>query len=324
LSAVDRSLSDAKIVWRRYVDDFVLITQSQADGYRALSILSHALADYGLTLNRTKTVLLKAAHYVDYVRGQLGDSSDDANKLNEIDLYYDPYSDTANADYEELRAVVETLDIRTLLKDELEKALPDTFLVTQIGRTLRLHDPNAALQLCDTILAPANLHAFRASLSTILRGIAAVCADDRFSAIFSELDQSIDAVVDHSAHLLLPEASCLHYLRVIRFRMTQKRSEYVFDVYSKTQSETIRRSCIDCWRTWRHRPNFTRERNRWNSLTADEKRMLWYAASEFGDEGEKFRKQVRKSLDNAWRLGIERNGKPSFCSLYCKWTGHGN
>jgi hypothetical protein len=32
-------------------------TASQADAYRALSILSHALTDCGLTQNRTKTTL---------------------------------------------------------------------------------------------------------------------------------------------------------------------------------------------------------------------------------------------------------------------------
>jgi hypothetical protein len=45
LSSIDRQLNDSKIVWRRFVDDFVLVTQSQTDAYGALSVLSHALAD---------------------------------------------------------------------------------------------------------------------------------------------------------------------------------------------------------------------------------------------------------------------------------------
>jgi hypothetical protein len=159
------------VVWRRYVDDFVLVTRSQADAYRALAVLSHALADYGLTLNRTKTTLLISKHYVDYVRSQLGDDSEAANKLREIDVHFDPYSDTAESDYRELKETVEAMDIRLLLDLELRKGQPETFLVTQIGRTLKLHDPEVTLQLCRTLLAPTNLHAFRASWSTIMRGI---------------------------------------------------------------------------------------------------------------------------------------------------------
>jgi hypothetical protein len=50
LAQIDRGLEDAKVIWRRYVDDFVLIMPNQAEAYRALATLSHALADYGLAL----------------------------------------------------------------------------------------------------------------------------------------------------------------------------------------------------------------------------------------------------------------------------------
>jgi hypothetical protein len=321
LSLIDSQLTDARIVWRRYVDDFVLITPTQADAYRALSVLAHALADYGLTLNRTKTTLLSSKHYIDYIRTQLRGSGDEARKLLEIDLHFDPYSDTADSDYDELQQIVDSLDIRTLLDLERQKAQPDTFLVSQIGRTLLLHEPKVALQLCDTLLSQMNLHAFRASWSTIMRGVAQVRANESFRAIFHRLDQLLDSIPDHSSHLLTAEASCLHYLRTIRFQRTEQRAQYVFAVYSSTPSQTVKRGCIECWKNWRDRASFTRERNRWNALGPEEQRMLWLAAAEFGDEGEKFRQQVRESLAQAWRLGIERSQMPTFASVYTKWGG---
>jgi hypothetical protein len=139
-----------------------------------------------------------------------------------------------------------------------------------------------------------------------MRGVAAVCADARFSSIFDALDILLDNIPTHSTHLLQAEVSCLHYLRAIRFRRTQKRAEYVFHIYSTTASQTVRRGCLDCWRIWRDRSSFIRERNRWDTLKPEEQRMLWSAAAEFGDEGDKFRTQVKQSLINAWRLGIER------------------
>ena len=262
LSSIDSRLTDEGIAWRRYVDDFVLITESQSDAYHALAILSHALADYGLTLNRTKTILLTTKHYIDYAKAQLGGSGDQASKLSEIDLRFDPYSDTPQLDYDELKGVVESLNVRELLEGELRKAQPDTFLVTQIGRTLRLHDPATALQLCGTLLSSGNLHAFRASWSTIMRGIAAVCAEASFGVIHERLDELLDAIPGHSAHLLSAEVCCLHYLRAIRFRRTQTRAAFVLKKHSSSSSETVRRACLDCWRMWRDRTSFIRERNK--------------------------------------------------------------
>lgn len=322
LSLVDQQLTEAKVTWRRYVDDFFLIAASQFEAYRAVSILAHALANYGLTLNRTKTTLLTTKHYVDYVRTQLHGPRSDASKLYEIDLHFDHYSDTRESDYEDLKKIVGSLDIRGLLDLELRKAQADPFMVSQIGRTLTLNEPERSLQLCRTLLSGRNLHAFRASWSTIMRGIAVLRADTSFSTIFGDLDSLLDDIPTHSSHLLTADASSLHYLRTIRFQRTQKRAEYIFSLHSTTSSQTVKRACIDCWRQWKDRASFTRERNRWDSLRPEEQRMLWLAAAEFGDEGEKFRLQVGQSLPQAWRLGIERrrNNERTFESIYIKWS----
>ncbi len=239
LSQVDRQLQVNNISWRRYVDDFVLIAADHAEAYKALAVLAHALADYGLTLNRTKTTILNAKHYIDYARTQLGGSEEESSKLMQIDLYFDPYSDTPESDFDELKEVVDSLDIGALLDLELQKSQPDTFLVSQIGRTLRLHEPAVALQLCTTLLSSANLHAFRASWSTIMRGIAAVRADTTFGAIFEGLDNLLDAIPHHSSHLLQAETNCLHYLRTLRFAHTDARGEYVLRAYSSWRSQTV-------------------------------------------------------------------------------------
>lgn len=320
LSAVDRTLDDAGVKWRRYVDDFVLITESQAEAYRALAILSHALADYGLTLNKSKTTFLTGKHFCDYVRTQLGGEDEEANKLREIDLHFDPYSDTADSDYEELKETVESLEVRTLLDLELNKAQPDAFLVAQIGRTLKLHSPSVALQLCRTLLSPRNLHAFRASWSTIMRGIAAVRSDEEFVEIEDGLDKLLDEVPERSGHLLLAEASCLHYLRAVRFKRTESRGRFVLSVYNTTESQTVKRACIDCWRHWRDRSSFTRVRNRWGKISAEEQRMLWLAGGVFGDDGINFRAQEKRSTASSWALGVEASGAGDFAEIYRSWS----
>ncbi|ANB74939.1 reverse transcriptase [Paraburkholderia phytofirmans OLGA172] len=319
LDSVDQKMTVGGFRWFRYVDDYVLVADSYPDAYRALAALSYALADYGITLNKTKTVLLTSKHYVDYVAAQLGSDGDDAARLRAIDLYFDPYSDAGAEDYESLKQTVEGLQVQAILERELEKSLPDNFLVVQVSRTLKLQPPTAALQLVRTLLSPDNLHAFRASWSTIMRGIAGLRATLAFKDIFPQIDHMLDAVPEHSSHLLQAEASVLHYIRTLHMERTSKRATFVQRVYDITRSETVKRACIECWRRWKDRAAFTALRNNWSSMSPECQRLVWLAAASFGDQGEGFRRQVEPSLKRAWQLGIERQNSPAFALLYQGW-----
>lgn len=320
LREVDEMLSDAGIHWRRYVDDFVLIAKDQQDAYRSLAKLSHILADYGLTLNRTKTTFLSGKHFVDYVKTQLGDDEGSASALKEIDLYFDPYSDNPEEDYESLRETVENLDVQHLLGLELKKAQPDSFVIAQIGRTLKLHQPLVALHLIQTLLSPRNLNSFRASWATIMRGVSSVRSDATFSDTFSGIDVALDSIPFESGHLLAADANCLHYLRALRFEKTARRGMFVRQLYDSTKSSTVRRACIDCWRQWQDRASFISVRNSWNAMDAGQQRMLWLSAGDFGEDGSSFRLQERRSALESWRLGLEeRTDTYQFADLYISW-----
>ncbi|WP_081695004.1 RNA-directed DNA polymerase [Bordetella trematum] len=331
LDSIDRSLSSHGINWHRYVDDYVLICSDTADAYRTLAVLAQCLMDYGLTLNKSKTVLLSTKHYCDYVRAQLGDD-EEATKLRSIDLRFDPYSDNAEQEYESLRETVESLEVRQLLNRELEKALPDSFLVTQIGRTMRLHSPEAALDLARTLLSEQNLHAFRASFSTIMRGVVNLRSDENFAAIHEDIDGILDEIPIHSAHLLKVDTSMLHYLRSLRFASNAARSRFLRQLFDSSQHSAIRRGCIECWRGWGDRGAFNNLRNNWARLTPECQRSYWLASFSCGDEGRAARRQGQRAALQSWSLGVEpqidandlenhpRRTEPKFAEMYLAWA----
>lgn len=320
MSPIDAALSDAGLDWHRFVDDYTIICSSKEDAYRALSKLSHALADFGLSLNRTKTTILSARHYKDYLSAQLGENDDTTIALRELDLHFDPYSDTCQSDYEELKKSLGNVDMEFLLGLEKDKSQPDAFVLAQISRALKFQDPNTASQLCASLLEPRNLDAFRASWSKIMRGVYAVRANGDFSLIFDDIDELLDRVPHDVSHLLKPEANVLHYLRAIRFRKTESRGRFLNRLYEVTSSEAVRRACIDCWGTWGDRAGFQSLRNQWQNLGSEEQRMLWLVASRFGEEGFYAKKQLRGTLSQAWRLGIEKGQGPTFASIYEDWA----
>ncbi|CAN7412057.1 RNA-directed DNA polymerase [Duganella sp. LjRoot269] len=336
LNQVDSALSAEGINWNRYVDDYVLVAGSTAEAYRALGVLSQCLMDYGLSLNKSKTFLLSSKHYRDYVQSQLGAGDDEASRLRAIDLKFDPYSDNPSADYESLKETVETLEVRRLLNRELEKALPDTFLVAQIGRTMRLHEPQVALDIASTLLQPTNLHAFRSSFSTIMRGISNLRGDAAFDAIHVRIDALLDAIPTSSEHLLIVDTNLLHYMRCLRFSSTLPRAQFIRKLYDSTSHDTVRRACISCWRQWADRTAFNHLRNRWHQMTAEAQRLYWLATYKFGDEGSAARRQSQHAVPQAWSLGVEvpldekkdkeklkkhpRGAEPRFAAVYEEWA----
>ncbi|MCS3930763.1 hypothetical protein M2175_005794 [Bradyrhizobium elkanii] len=322
MTPIDASLSDAGLVWRRYVDDFTLICADQQNAYRALSTLSHALADVGLSLNRTKTTILSAKHYKDFVRAQLGEGEQASIALRELDLHFDPYSDAAQSDYRKLKESFEAIDVQFLLDLERDKSQPDTFVLAQISRSLKFQDPKTALQLCATLLDSKNLDAFRASWSKIMRGVYAVRALAEFEIVHGRIDELLDRIPVEASHLLTPEANMLHYLRVARFKRTEPRGRFVRLTYDQASSHSVRRACIDCWSHWGDRASFTRVRNQWQNLSGDEQRMLWLAAGRFGDEGGHAKKQLRRTLEQSWRIGFEGEQGTTFASLYQDWANN--
>src|SRR6185437_15781385 len=163
------------------------------------------------------------------------------------------------------------------------------------------------------------LHAFRASWSTIMRGVANLRSTAEFEEIFSNIDNLLDRIPAHSPHLLQAEASLLHYLRTLRFQLTEARSAFVARTYDSARSDTVRRACIDCWRHWRDRDRFTLVRNRWNELSVECQRLLWLWSYAMGDQGDSFRRQVQQNVLQGWRLGVERQNIASYASIYEGW-----
>jgi hypothetical protein len=322
MGSIDRTLEASGVRWRRYVDDFVLVGATQRDAYRSLGVLAHALGDLGLSLNRSKTTFLSSRHYREYVQTQLTAPDSATQRLKEIDLHFDPYSDTADDEYDALRETVNQLDMAKLIAVELDKGQPDSFVVTQVSRALRLMEPANALGICATLLEQRNLHAFRANWSTIMRGIAFIRSEEGFKEIHEQLDKHLDAVPGHSPHLAYVDTNALHFLRTLRFKKSGARATYVLSLYSSKSPITVRRACIDCWRHWRDRDRFLSLRNEWEGLSEEEQRMVWVAAVVFGDDGLMFQKQASKAASNTWGTGIGGRAGSEFAKLYISWVAN--
>jgi len=317
---IDQALDRKGLNWFRYVDDYVLIAPDFHVAHEHLAYLSKQLADFGLSLNRTKTTILRASAFADYVRAQLGSDEGEVGALKEIDLHFDPYSDSPLEDYESLRATVESLDVQRLLSLELEKSVPDNFLVAQVGRTLEFHAPDVALDLVKTILSEASLRSFRGSWSTIMRGVAHLRSLDSYQGIHSKIDKCLDQVLTHSRYLLTNEGSQLHFLRALRFSTSSARAAFVWDLFEETTSVTVKRGCLDCVSGWAVHGDLNTIANRWGGMHPEVRRAAWMCSKSFGKEGLDFRRQRFASLIKGGELGFEQGESETFAVIYERWA----
>lgn len=133
LNQIDRLLKAEGIKFCRFADDFHMFCDSTEEAYRYLLFLSDKLlANQGLQLQKSKTRLMSRAEFVDTSPFHLDDEAEvgdlprpdhqtKARELLRFSLRFDPYSSTAEEDYELLRQEIARFDIITLLKSELSK-----------------------------------------------------------------------------------------------------------------------------------------------------------------------------------------------------------
>lgn len=317
---IDQALDRKGVNWFRFVDDFVIVAPDFQAAHEQLAYLSKQLADFGLSLNRTKTTILRAPAFADYVRAQLGSDDGDVGALKEIDLHFDPYSDSPVDDYESLRATVESLDVQRLLSLELEKSVPDNFLVAQVGRTLEFHAPEVALDLVKTLLSEASLRSFRGSWSTIMRGVAHLRSLDAYQGIHGKIDGCLDQVLSHSRYLLTNEGNQLHFLRALRFSSSPTRSAFVWGLLEDSVTETVKRGCLDCIGGWGCHGDLNAIANRWGGMHPEVRRAAWIASKSFGKEGIEFRRQRHASLVKGGQLGFEDGQAETFSVIFERWA----
>src|SRR5690606_20607764 len=131
----------------RFVDDYVLMAESREEAQSHLVTLSELLLrNHGLTLSRSKTRLMTPAEFLrssPLAEPERADSQEEtqARKFLKIRWSYDPYSPTAEQDYQDLVGELGQFDVLGMLAREFQKSRVDEALVRQLVKTIRFLAP---------------------------------------------------------------------------------------------------------------------------------------------------------------------------------------
>lgn len=301
LNRTDRHLRTRKIECIRFVDDYIIFGKTEDDVRTSVLELNRLLLDNeGLTLNRNKTRLLTSEEYRNhsvFAEAKESRSVEEQEKRNffAIHLRYDPYSPTADADYEALSASIREYDVLGMLERELHKSRIDKFAVGQLIKALRFMDKPQRSDAIKTLAE--NLQ----SLSPIFSIVATA-----FRKIRSEIDEDardlffrrVRELLQNRSPLIGATGTLAFAIRVLADDASQE-AETILDAISKRPDRTplIEREVVLAMARRRAQYWLSDLKSRFSSVTNPWARRALLAGSfVLGDEGSKWRGSTKRHL----------------------------
>ena len=300
LDQVDQLLRLEQIPFCRYADDFHIFAASMEESFAKLLFLTEKLQrNQGLQLQKSKTRIMSAAEFVATSPVQLDDHDapideepppelkGKARSLLRFSLRFDPYSPTAEEDYERLRRELEKYDIVALLQAELSKSRIHMALAKKIVIAIRYLHPKARDQAILSLIDNADLlYPVFAAVLTVIRQTFAELADETQLKV---IDRILSLVRDGS-HILRVELNLAYAVRVLACRPSAGVQETLVKLYgSPAHTSLIRRDIILAMARWKAWHWLSDQRISFRSMSPAERRAFIVASYSLKPEGRHWR-----------------------------------
>ena len=317
LSNVDRHLRSRGITFCRYADDFTIFCETISSAYKVLVELSDILCDEGLSLQKSKTKIVSSGEFQEMHR-QLdpadAPSATDEQRLLALSIKYDPYSPTADSDYEKLQKAVSKIDIVGILSREIAKTAIDQAVVRQAIGALRGLDPATREQSLKVLLDPKNIVTLAPVFTHVMRTVRGTY-DDLEESGKHFVDEALLSLFDDDSHLLSMDVNRAYYLQVLARRHHTDKERVMVSMFDRTSSPLLRRIVIHTMANWDCHYMVSRALNNFASYNDWERRALLVGSFSLTDEGAHWRRHVRSTLNGAeelvkaWAAERKRDGR---------------
>ena len=308
LNQVDRLLIGHGLEFARFADDYHLFANSPEDAYAALIYLSEKLFEnQGLSLQKSKTRILTAAEFLSTSPLRFGAVQEAEERDNpeveeaqvrtqqfmRFSIRFDPYSPTAEEDYETLRREINRFDIIGILGAELAKSRIHTALSRRVLRVIRFLDGQVRDEAIISIVDNHNL------LFPIFSTVAMVVYD-----VFDEMGEASKAevitrlrqLIEAQSHTFRVDMHLAYAIRILSKQHTPENENLLQQLYERRTSSMVRRTIILTMAHWRVWFWLSDLKNRFRELSDAEKRAFIIASYTLRDEGNHWRQHIRDEL----------------------------
>jgi hypothetical protein len=261
-----------------------------------LVFLSEQLFNEGLILQKSKTRILSASEFYDTWKllDPKIEAVTDEEKLLNISIRFDPYSETPVEDYEALSAAVQDVNVVGILAREIGKTAIDTTVTKQAIQAIRVLDAPAQAGALRTLLDKENLDVLSPVFVTLMRAVRSLY-DDLPDESKGTIDEALIRIFDEQQHILSVELNLAYYLQAISRRHSDRKVEILVDVYDNRPSPILRRIIIGAMSNWGCDYWLSDVKRKHASLHEWVKPAMILASYYLTDEGKHWRDDVKKS-----------------------------
>lgn len=302
LNDLDKTLLDQEPVFSfvRFADDYRFFVDDMEGAYRAIGFMSEKLQrNEGLSLQRTKTRIMTSAEFLTATEVKDPRPGSAAKFLN-MQLYYDPYSATAESDYEHLRESLQEFDVLGLLRAELFKGHVDQALTKKLILALEHMQVSVREQAIRSLLA--NLETLTPIIPAVMRAIrknvAELGADAR-----AEVHATIRDLIRDGHHLTRVDMNLAYMVRVLGQEDSEENRRLLSQLfsgphgYSSGPAPNIQSDITLILGKWRQTHWLHDQLPYYATMHPWVRRAFWISSFALGDAGSHWRKNRVKSLD---------------------------
>lgn len=317
LNQTDLHLKTRGIEFCRYVDDYTIFCKDESEAYKTLVLLSEKLSNDQLILQKEKTKIMSSQEYREIHKfldpKPSEEAIDDEQKLLNISIRFDPYSDTAIEDYEDLKEAIREIDIISILSREVNKTRIDQTITKQAVKSIKVLPLESQTKAIKILIDHDNLITLSPVFTTIIRAIRGVYEDltDEAKDI---IDDSLLGLFKTQNYLTKIEINLNYIIQIFSLRYSPEKETLLISLFENETSHLLRRQIIVTMSNWNRYHWLVDIKNKFSSFTTWEKRAIVYASYFLNDEGEKWRDQnikfftTEEKLVNDWCLDRFKSG----------------
>ena len=323
LNEVDRLLLAKGITFCRFADDYHLFTQSHEEAYEALLFLTvKLLQNDGLTLQRAKTRILTAKDFLstaslaatteekfekDLEERQIPDPLEEDGEDSEVEAYhqkrgvgsflslslrYDPYSPTAEEDYESLREQIQQFDIIGMLGNELAKSRIHSSLTRRLLVALSFLDDKAKDDAGRSLIE--NIETLAPVFPNVVRALIRIF-DDLGEATQEQLIEEFREMLFRQRYYAMVPVNLAYAVRLLSRVPDEETIRLFASLYEKVPP-FVQRDIVLAMGRWRVRWWLSDMRSHYKLMHPWVRHAYLISSYSLGDEGSHWRRRVLKGI----------------------------
>jgi hypothetical protein len=303
LNPMDQLMVNKRIRFCRFVDDYILFARSKEEAFQYLNwCAAYLLRTEGLSLQKSKTQVLPVAEFITHARSQVGGDDEESNKARSeflnLHIHYDPYSDTANEDYQSLKGKLNRFDVIGILKDEVRKSRIHQALGKNLMRAISFLDGEElglALQVVSSnieILYPVFPSILQMAKNKLPE------ADLKSRSIFIN---ALCKLIEQDSYITLTDNNASYAVRVLSTSSEEAATQAIVNLYAR-DSPLVKANCIYAMANMRNRYWLSDIKASFSTMTKWERRAFIAASYILKDEGHHWREHTKNQFSKLEKL----------------------